>query len=272
MRVGAQLLLTVLLNALWQIALVAGFAAVCDWLLTGTAARYRHALWVAALFFSMILPALSSASLIKTYLSSKPGPEPSTASAPLFVTRMSSPDLDSLELPAPAKSASPAAMETVRRNFLASPIHLNRNLAALLVGLYALFFLFRMGQLIRAWQRTRRIVQGAFPFEYTAPVETIIKNCQTAIGVHRVRILGSTSVPVPVTVGIFKAADHFARALAARHRRRSLTTAIGHELVHVSRHDYLANFIYELIYLPLSFHPAMTVVRRRIKQTPRTLL
>jgi TonB family protein len=46
-----------------------------------------------------------------------------------------------------------------------------------------------------------------------------------------------------------------------------LTSGIGHELVHVARHDYLANLIYEIIYLPLSFHPAAMLLRRRIKQT-----
>jgi TonB family protein len=268
MTIGAQLLLTVLLNASWQIALVAGFAAVCDWLLTGMAARYRHALWVAALLLATTLPALSSAGSIKTLLSSKSRPEPAAiATAPVFVTRMSSPDLDSLEPPAPAGPVSPAAVATVRRNFLATPIHLNRSLALLMVGLYALFFLFRMGQLIRAWQRTKRIVSGAFTFEYSASVETIIKKCQTAIGIHRVRILGSTSVPVPVTVGIFKPAIILPGHLLRDIDEEVLTTAIGHELVHVSRRDYLTNLIYELIYLPLSFHPAMVLVRRRIKQT-----
>lgn len=46
-----------------------------------------------------------------------------------------------------------------------------------------------------------------------------------------------------------------------------LTSAIGHELVHVLRRDYLLNLAYELIYLPLSFHPAAALVRRRINQT-----
>jgi TonB family protein len=268
MRFGAQLLLTVLLNAFWQIALVAGFAVVCDWLLTGTAARHRHAVWVAALFIAAALPALSSASLIKTLPRSQSRPQvAATASEPVFVTRMSSPDLDSLESSAPAELMSPAAVATVRRNFLASPIHLNRTVALLMVGLYALFFLFRMCQLIRAWQRTKRIVQGAFTFAYTAPVETIIKNCQKAIGVQHVRILGSTSVPVPVTVGIFKPMIILPEHLLRDIDEEVLTTAIGHELVHVSRRDYLANLVYELIYLPLSFHPAMALVRRRIKQT-----
>lgn len=268
MRVGAQLLLTVLLNAFWQVALVAGFAVVCDWLLTGTAARYRHAVWVAALFLAAALPALSSASMIKTFPGFQSRPNPAaTANEPVFVTRVSSPDLDSLEPSAPAEPMSPAAVATVRRNFLASPIHLNRTLALLIVGLYALFFLFRMSQLIRAWQRTKRIVQGAFTFAYTAPVETIIKNCQKAIGVQNVRILGSTSVPVPVTVGIFKPMIILPEHLLRDIDEEVLTTAIGHELVHVSRRDYLANLLYELIYLPLSFHPAMALVRRRIKQT-----
>jgi uncharacterized membrane protein YkoI len=38
-------------------------------------------------------------------------------------------------------------------------------------------------------------------------------------------------------------------------------------LVHVARRDYILNLVYELIYLPLSFHPAAAVLRRRIKQT-----
>jgi uncharacterized membrane protein YkoI len=46
-----------------------------------------------------------------------------------------------------------------------------------------------------------------------------------------------------------------------------LTSAIGHEFIHVARRDYVLNFIYELLYLPVSFHPAAAMLRRRIKQT-----
>ena len=268
MRVGAQLLLTFLLNASWQIALVAAFAVVCDWLLRGTAPRYRHALWVAALFLALALPLLSSASLIKTFLSSKSKSQPAEiAAAPVFVTKVSSPDLDSMEPPAAENPASAPAVEPARRNFLASAIHLNRNLAAGLVVLYGLFLLYRAGQFIRAWRRTKTIVQSAIVFECTGPVEAIIRKCQTAIGVHRVRILCSSSVPVPITVGILNPVIILPERLLHDVDEEVLTTAVGHELVHVSRRDYLANLVYELIYLPLSFHPAMALVRRRIKQT-----
>jgi hypothetical protein len=85
MRVGAQLLLTFLLNASWQVAMVAAFAAVCDWLLRGTAPRYRHGLWIAALVLALALPLLSSASVIKTFLSSKAKSQPAEiAAAPIL--------------------------------------------------------------------------------------------------------------------------------------------------------------------------------------------
>jgi TonB family protein len=268
MRAGAQLLLTFLLNASWQAALVAAFAAVCDWLLRGTAPRYRHGLWVAALFLALALPMLSSASLLKTFLSSKSkSPPAEIAAEPVFVTRVFSPDLDSLEPSTAESRASAPAVAPARRNFLASPIHLNKNLAAVLVGLYGLFLLCRAGQFIRAWRRTKTIVQSASAFEPTGPVAAIIRKCQTAIGVHRVRILCSPLVPVPITVGILSPSIILPERLLHDVDEEVLTTAIGHELVHVSRRDYLANLVYELIYLPLSFHPAMALVRRRIKQT-----
>jgi len=44
-------------------------------------------------------------------------------------------------------------------------------------------------------------------------------------------------------------------------------SAIGHELVHVKRRDYLFNLVYEITILPLSFHPVMVFVKRRISHT-----
>jgi TonB family protein len=266
MRVGAQLVLTFLLNASWQIALVAAFAAACDWLLRGTTARYRHGLWVAALGMAFVLPMLGPARLIKTRLSSKPHLIESAA-ALVFVTSVYSPDLDSLEPPATEKPATPPADQPAQRNFLTAGIHLNRRLAVLLMMLYGLFLMYRAGQLIRAWRRTKAIVQSAYDCEFPEQVKAIIERCQTAIGGERVRILCSSSVPVPITVGISNPMIILPESLVCDVDQELLTSAIGHELVHVARHDYLANLIYEIIYLPLSFHPAAALLRRRIKQT-----
>src|SRR5258708_619175 len=144
MRVGIQLLLTFLLNASWQMAVVVAFAAACDWLLRGTAARYRHALWVAALALAFVLPLVGPARLVRSSL--RPAPQPVvTAPVPVFVTWTYSPDLDSAE-PAATQKPAPVAPVT-RRNFLFSGVHLNWFLATLLAALYGLLMLFRAGQL-----------------------------------------------------------------------------------------------------------------------------
>jgi TonB family protein len=263
MRVAAQLVLTFLVNASWQIALVSGFAIACDWLLRGTAASYRHGLWIAALVLAFALPLLGPARLIK----SSQSPKPQTvklANGPAFITWTYSPDLDSPEAPAPG---APTAVQPVQRYFQASGFHLGRLPATILVSLYGLFLLFRAGQLIRAWRRTKIIIQSAFACDFSAPVRSIIEKCQAAIGVRRVRILCSAEVPVPITVGVFSPLVILPARLLDDVDEEVLTSAIGHELVHVARRDYLANLIYEIIYLPLSFHPAAALLRRRIKQT-----
>ena len=60
MRTINQLLLTFLLNSVWQIALIASLAALSAWLLRNSAARYRHWIWVAALLLSLGVPLTTS--------------------------------------------------------------------------------------------------------------------------------------------------------------------------------------------------------------------
>lgn len=60
MRTSSQLLLTFLLNAVWQIALIAGLASLGAWLLRRSAMRYQHWLWVGALCLSVLVPLVTA--------------------------------------------------------------------------------------------------------------------------------------------------------------------------------------------------------------------
>src|SRR6185295_17499750 len=60
MRTSSELLLTFLLNAVWQIALLALLASFGAWLLRQSAARFQHWLWVAALCLSLVVPAVTA--------------------------------------------------------------------------------------------------------------------------------------------------------------------------------------------------------------------
>src|SRR5688572_23362873 len=211
MKTLTQLLLTFILNAAWQIAAVTAFAAVGAWLLRGTAAWCRHTLWVAALILSLGLPLLSGVRLIGAASVSRtrtPAPAHSGSvsvdSGGPFRTR------EILSPPAPTSDLRPAprSAERSRSGFLStlsvSPIHLSEKLRMGLALLYALFFLYRSAKLFRAWLRTRSIVRSVYSIPLPAPVEAIIKQCQSAIGVTNVRIVCSPGVAVPITAGLFQ--------------------------------------------------------------------
>ncbi len=258
MRTISQLLLTFLLNACWQIALITAIAAFCAWLLRVTTARYQHLLWVGALAFSIGLPVLTCLSLSGGDDSSEP---PLTIVQPARGEFIPSPQL----IPDMASSAPSSPPTTL--NDAAPFILINRNVAAFVIVLYLLFLLYRSGKLFMAWRRARSLKRSACLIDLPEPVRTAIRECQTTLVAPRVRILCSTSITVPIAVGSLKPLIILPEPLLRETDRSVLTAAIGHELVHIKRRDYLLNLIYELISLPLSFHPATALVKRRIRES-----
>src|SRR6476619_902645 len=65
MKTSSQLLLTFLLNAVWQIALVAALASLSAWLLRNSAARYLHWVWVSALLLSIGIPVTTASRVLR---------------------------------------------------------------------------------------------------------------------------------------------------------------------------------------------------------------
>src|SRR5262245_16504766 len=256
MRAISQLLLTFLLNASWQIVLIALAAALCGWLLGGTAARYRHLLWVIALASSFSLPLMAS----WRQLDSK-----SSEQAPAQITTQgaNAGSFSATQLiPVDTQAARPAPLRQSN-----SFVPISRNTAALVVVFYLLLLGYRSAKLFTAWRRTRAIAGSAYLVDLPANVQTVISECQAALGISRVRILCSTSVAAPITVGIRDPLVILPERLLQETERDVLTSAIGHELVHVLRRDYLLNLLYELIALPLAFHPATALLKRRIRET-----
>jgi len=261
MGTSSQLLLNFLLNACWQIALIAAVATFCDWLLRGTTARRRNWLWVTALILSLGLPALTSSRALDGKLSRK-------YPRPLATVQQS----DAILIPLPSEIAldettALAAPFSILQKKTGAIISVNQGLASALIALYLLFLCYRGLRLLNAWRKTQLISRSAYAVDFPEHIQTTIRQCQAAIGVTQVRVLCSTSLVVPVTVGTLKPLILLPEQLSREADANVLTAAIGHELVHIRRHDYLLNLIYELLYLPLSFHPAAWLVRRRINQT-----
>jgi len=264
MRILEQMLVTFLLNASWQVALIVGFAVVCDRLLRRVAARYRHFLWVATLVACFAVPVLSCARFARETLARQSSATQDSV-RPTVTSRILTPGVEIAR--SPERSDAALADEGSKTFGLASSISVNPRLALSLIVLYALLLLWRLASLFRAWHRTRVILKSAFACDFSDSFQRTLEDCQTIIRPGSFRVLCSAEVPVPITVGVFRRIIILPQRFVTEINHDVLRSAIGHELVHVARRDYLTNLIYEFIYVPLSFHPAAALARRRIKHT-----
>jgi len=135
------------------------------------------------------------------------------------------------------------------------------------VGLYLLFLLYRIHKLWRAWKLTLAIRQSAFPVVISDTLREVLEHCRKTIGVGEVALVGSPSVAVPVTIGLRRPVIVLPESLLVETSTDLLSAAIGHEMAHIKRRDFAWNLIYELLFLPISFHPAAVLVKRRINET-----
>lgn len=249
----SRIILFLLLNAAWQVSLVALLAWITDRLLRGIASRFRHALWVSALAICVLLTLGSTLRL---------QPE----SAPMPVQRSAQttqqPPLENMQA-VPVVHSSPQKPQPDAMPVL----HFNIPLALVVSGFYGLLLLYRGARLLQAWARTRTLRRSGRRIELSPSMAQALVRCQGILGAREVTVLASSRVAVPVTSGVMHPIVILPERLLNESGLPLLVSALGHEAAHISRRDYLLNLIYEFVSLPLWFHPAMRLVLRRIRQT-----
>jgi beta-lactamase regulating signal transducer with metallopeptidase domain len=252
MRLSSQLLLTFLLNACWQIVLLAALASLGSWLLRNSFARYRHWVWAMALCLAFLVPAFTS---LRT-LFDDATPTNTTVSFEVGTTTPFAPEAVP-RLPVTNSSAVDATFK------------INQPLGLTILGIYFAFLIYSIFKLLQAWQTTRTIRRGAIEIEPNNSVAAVIHRCELEFGARAgaVRVFRSDTLPVPVTIGLFNPVIILPEALLHDGNVELLTSAIGHEFIHIARRDYLLNLIYELLFVPVSFHPAAALLRRRVRET-----
>ena len=251
-----------LLNALWQVPLVAGVAALGAWILRNGPARYRHALWAVALFLAVLLPLRNSCSSV----GGSYRPAAQIAGAP-------SQGNEALPPPSPASTLSLQSKASggwrfadyfSRRDW---PIDFSPWLAYGALTCYLLSLLFGGVRLYRAWRRTNEVCRSAQARPLPAWMASRVRRCQVALGSGPVPILCSSGVAGPVVLGAHKPRIILPAGMFEESSAEDSTSTLCHEMAHIRRHDFLLNLLYELLYLPISFHPAGTLMKRRIDQT-----
>jgi beta-lactamase regulating signal transducer with metallopeptidase domain len=252
------LVLTFVLNALWQIPVVVAAGLLGDRLLRRAASRLRHLLWLTILAVCLLLPA---ASLL---------PAPPARGAAVITNALRPVD------PADGAKRPDRPLDTPRlaarpgpepRAFLEIPARLPplvAFLAALAYGASLLFFGLRLG---RSWWRTRGLARRAREVEIPEEMASIVSRCRAAFACGRAEILETPEVSGPATLGSSRPLILLPPRFFAGVSADEATSALGHEMAHVRRRDYAVNLLSELLLLPIAFHPAARSIRRRLVET-----
>ncbi len=198
METISRLVLSFLLNAVWQVALVAGVVALGGWMLRNGPARYRHALWVMALGTSVLLP-------LSTLPASVRGNRQRWARSSIE----EGPSAVTILPPAPPAASVITQPRVARRltDYLSRrdwPVEFSSWLAYTVLGCYSLFLLLRVARLCRAWNRTNEVRSSAKARSLPAWMASSVWRCQVALGLGHVSILCSSRVAGPVALGARK--------------------------------------------------------------------
>jgi len=249
-----RVFLAFLVNAAVQISLVAAIAAVCAFATRRARAAVTHATWVLTLVASTLLPVLSLGVASGRGLPAQFGNGPSRWSKmDAFWQKIDS----SLWFDGEGATGSGVGPGV-------SGIRL---LAAVLVVSYLLFFVYRLGCLFFRWKSTRQMIETADPRGIPERVTVIAEECKRPLAAHTTPVLCSHPSGVPFTGGVFRPMVVLPESLLRTASDDELRAAIAHELVHIQRHDYLLNILYELISLPIAFHPCAFWMKRQIERT-----
>jgi beta-lactamase regulating signal transducer with metallopeptidase domain len=245
-----SLVLTFVLNALWQIPVVVAAGLLGDRLLRQAPARHRHALWLFVLAACVLLP---GASLL-------PGSPPQVA-APARSILAAAPAIPAANVTA----AADAPAWTRQERPLPRP--LPRSVAPAVALAYALFLLAVAARLGFAGWRTMRLAQRSRAVTLSEEVAAVVARCRSALGVGPVELRESSEVAGPVILGARRPVILLPVRFFASASPEEVVSALGHEMAHVRRRDYAVNLACEILLLPVAFHPILWPVRRRIAET-----
>jgi beta-lactamase regulating signal transducer with metallopeptidase domain len=249
---ASQILVTFLVNATWQIPVMAAIAAMSSRLMRRAPAGYRHLVWVAALGLSLGIPLLSALSPGQNREAAKPiRPSVSVHENP----------------PADGQSAFSKVGFSFRIRRHIRLVPLAPFLKWVLIGCYLTLIFYRALTIARAMQCTLRFRNMSYFRPLPGNLAAVAKGCADKFLVHGVEIACGAMAVGPVTVSfghpILILPERFFLEVSAI----DFSSALCHELAHIKRGDFLLNLLYELVYLPIWFHPAASLVKARIDVT-----
>ena len=243
-------LATFVLNAAWQITAITAIVMLSSRWLRRAPSRYAHAAWVAALAGCLLVPLMTL--LIQTR---EAGHNAAASGIPLGPS--------AAESSQSAKGGVPFSFHSLSHSLSFPPL-----LIRALFGAYLSLLAWRAIQLGWAAYRTFRISRCASHCPIPPSLARTAEHCRQAFSLSPVPMLRAREGSGPATIGIRRPLLILPESFfEGRVAEVDLLCALSHEFAHIRRHDFLLNLLYELMYVPVCFHPGAALVMARIART-----
>jgi TonB family protein len=240
MRLCESWLLSYLFNSLWQVPLLVAAGWVAARALRGNSPAAEHRVWVSVLLAQSILPALSvlPAGWMRWLWNL------------IFIGQP--PGNGNVSVAMGAGTA--ASVFRISGGLLAA--------IALAFAVTCAWFAARF-----AWRCARLAVLRREAVAIDPEAAESWARCTQRFHVEGVSIGVSDRVFGPVTMGIFRRLVLLPSTMAAGLPEADFDAVVAHEFAHIRRHDFLKNLVYELLSLPVSYHPLFRLTRERVMET-----
>src|ERR1700691_2051423 len=247
----SEIVVTYVTNALWMTCVITAITVLLSRALGRGPSSHRHAFWVAALLIAVLLPFTS---LRGSTNNDKPKSESAEAASTVRAAETSF-----------SGTSSWALWRRMRHG--GQPVQFVRLWVGLVALLYFGFIFYRLVRLYSGWRSLQAMLHESRDPQIPPAMRTVVEQCHALLGMKPVRILLSLEGKGPATLGIHNPVLVLPEWFLSQASEDELSSVLGHELAHIQRRDFLLNLVYEIVILPVSFHPAAALIKARIDQT-----
>jgi len=240
MRSCESWILSYLLNSLWQVPLLfaAGCAAARAARTIGDAAEHR--VWVAVLLLQSILPACPA---------------------------LPRPQLRSLFHWGHGALRAGEGQVSVSMGAGFGEYHFHSGILAALALAYAAATAYFVARFIWRCIELSAIRRHAHAIVLPGDAALYWTECCERFAVGNVSLAASSRIFSPVTIGLSRKLLLLPTAMVSGLQQADLRTVIAHEFAHMRRNDFFKNLVYEVLSLPVSYHPLFRLTRERIMES-----
>jgi uncharacterized protein YjbI with pentapeptide repeats/beta-lactamase regulating signal transducer with metallopeptidase domain len=253
---AARVSLAVIVNSLWQGALIAFVAWVAVRIFSRANAATRYAIWSLALLAMIVVPVLTSLSRVSVE-------SPAPPHVKLIVAAPSSQEAPAVPaVPQQSAAQSRSALSGLQ-GFSVPQLRFTTPLAVTIFAIWALAAIVVLGRLMVAIVWLERLKRDSLPLDVAYRDQ--MPQWNAALKDFRdVRLCVSGAIEVPVAIGLFDAMILLPKHLVQSLEPEEIDQIALHELGHLRRNDDWTNALQRVACSLLFFNPAAWLVSRQL--------